>query len=134
MVAARVHHKEGLGLKYEGLILDHACITAITPKQAQKVLKQLQRKQEVNICEQMQAIMKQPQQPRSLKRKMIKETKEDQTEEQKRGMQEQQEQLVKRMRKAEALNTKWNTMTTQTFHEAMKEASEEQEDAKMDEE
>ena len=134
MVAARVHHKEGLGLKYEGLILDHACITAITPKQAQKVLKQLQRKQEVNICEQMQAIMRQPQQPRSLKRKMIKETKEDQTEEQKEEMKEQQEQLVKRTRKAEALNTKWNTMTTQAFHEAMKEAREEQEDAKMDEE
>ena len=124
-VAARVHHSRGIGLQYQGVIAQHTCVAVLSDRQAQHVLRQIQKLQECSICEIMQAIIKRNSQPKSRRRKALEanvnETSEGRPSATNEGQGVAHEATESEdkgnQQAAENLPTRWSDLTIQDLHE-----------------
>ena len=113
MVAVRVHHDEGMGLEYRGVIQDHTCIAPVSERQAQRILTHIKKDQEMEPADLLQVVLQDRVNEESRKKRG---SDSSQSGTQKRAM-EQEQSYEKRAKK---IQDQWNKMSVVEIHECMK--------------
>jgi hypothetical protein len=136
-VAARIHHNEGLGLKFEGVVFNYVCVAVVSEAQARKVLQQMRKKQRGGASEILMDILRNEKQERSQERK-AQEVGKNQGEEKETKEEAFKEDEDRRMLEMRGLQERWEDMTVQDVHQALErlvgKVEEEQEEEEEDRE